>query len=131
MKLCSHEGCGNPVFSKGYCRYHYPKKSIRRVSDKQKIKKLEKRELLEEDLQFYAGIWDKREHCCYECGVGICEPTSANFHHILEKRNYPDLRHIENNIVILCVSCHQQVETMIEKCPRTKELTMLMKDKYA
>lgn len=130
MKTCSHDNCNNPVFSKGFCRYHYPKKSIKRVSDKEKIKKESKKKLLEEDKQFYAGIWDKREHYCSECGVGICEPSTANFHHILEKRNYPDLRHTEDNIVILCIACHQQVEIMIEKCPKTLLLTNELKKKY-
>jgi hypothetical protein len=28
MKTCNHDGCNNPVFSKGYCRYHAPRKPI-------------------------------------------------------------------------------------------------------
>jgi hypothetical protein len=27
-KICAHDGCNNPVFSKGYCKYHAPRKPI-------------------------------------------------------------------------------------------------------
>lgn len=48
-KTCKSEGCNNPVFSKGYCKYHQnqrtdekwlnkkqktPKKSFKPISDK-------------------------------------------------------------------------------------------------
>jgi 5-methylcytosine-specific restriction endonuclease McrA len=129
-KTCCIEGCTNRVFGKGYCKYHYPRTPIKHRSEKGKIKADEKKTLIESDKQFYAGIWEKREHYCYECGKGIGEASTANFHHILEKRNYSELRHVEDNIVILCIACHYQVETLLEKCPRTQLLTEELKRRY-
>lgn len=34
MKICDVPGCGWPVFSGGKCKYHQPKKPIRKVSKK-------------------------------------------------------------------------------------------------
>lgn len=125
MKTCKQEGCTNPVFSKGFCKYHTPRKAIKKISKKQKEVRVLKQKILEQDLLFYASVWDNRpyNHFCYECGAGIAEPHNYNFHHILAKAVYPQFRYTEENIVILCLGCHSKVETMIDKCPKVKHLT--------
>jgi 5-methylcytosine-specific restriction endonuclease McrA len=104
------------------------KKPIKKISDKGRVKKEEKRLLVQDDFKFYQDIWNNTdERYCYECGKGLPEPLSCNFHHILPKQSYPQFRHDSRNIAILCCPCHNQVETNIDKCPRTKELTQQVK----
>ena len=109
-----------------------PKKPIKKVSNKSKIAKDNKKLLIEEDKEFYLSIWEYsdleyQQHCCYECGKGLSEPLTLYFHHILEKRNYPEFRHIKINIAILCWNCHNQAEINIDKTPKTKLLTEKIK----
>lgn len=40
------------------------------------------------------------------------------FHHILEKRNFPNERYNEENIAILCPNCHNEYETNPHTHPR-------------
>lgn len=109
--------------------------AIRKVSDKQKIKIEEKKELLEKDKEFYMSVWRSRFMSkCYDgfledwiyhtaprcqCCSYILpkEPNLMFFHHILEKRNYPELRHTPENIAILCTNCHNRYETMPDQVP--------------
>ncbi len=110
-----------------------PPKAIPKRTEKQKIKMSLKKDLLVEDQKFYTDIWTKRffEHVphryfykkvsqpiCEVCGDPLPdEPNLMNFHHILEKRNYPHLRHDERNIAILCPECHNLYETFPDKVP--------------
>lgn len=133
-KSCSYEGCNRPVFSKGYCVYHAPKKPINKVSSKGKIRKEEKKELIEQDFAFYLNIWDNPEfeyqnHWCYECGKGLSEPLLTNFHHILYKQTYPQYRHLCSNVCIICSDCHNMTHSNIDKTPKIKLLTEQLKAK--
>ena len=61
------------------------------------------------DAAFYMVIWLKREHKCQNCGAPILYFEFKNFHHLLPKRpdgGYPQYRHKEWNIWILCWPCH-------------------------
>lgn len=102
-----------------------PPKELRKVSKKQVFKIKIKKELLEEDKKFYLKVWEDRTwkddppgmlgdeyprcECCRK-SLGS-EPNMMYFHHILEKRNYPELRHVDWNIMILCPECHNAYET--------------------
>ena len=60
-------------------------------------------------MVFYLKVWDKREHKCECCGKNLeHKPKTYNFDHILEKGNkkYAHLRHVEENICLLCFDCH-------------------------
>lgn len=39
------------------------------------------------------------------------------FHHILEKRNFPEFRHLQQNIAVLCADCHNLYESYPDKVP--------------
>ena len=130
-KSCNVEGCNYPVFSKGYCKYHTPKKPITRISSKGKIVKENKKILLQQDFAFYLNIWENNKyeyhnHWCYECGKGIIEPLLTNFHHLLYKEKYPEYRHLDKNICIICADCHNQTHSNIDKTPKIKMLTELL-----
>lgn len=101
------------MFGGGYCKIHQylrddsKKKRINKVSEKGLIKKEDKKELLKQDFAFYQEIWDQREHICFNCKQYLgSEPSLLYMDHILEKSKYPQLRHIKENICLLCWDCH-------------------------
>lgn len=136
-------GCGKETYiyknieGKKYCKSCtfklQPPKRIKPVSEKQKFKIILKKELLEEDKKFYLDIWEKRiqgdpgmdiilhyPKCeCCDKSLGS-EPNMMYFHHILEKRNYPEFRHSEWNIAIVCPDCHNKYETNPDSVPYLK-----------
>jgi len=97
---------------------------IKKISKKGLIKRQEKKELLISDFEFYQKIWECNEHYCTECGIGLPEPAlTLYFHHLLPKRNYPEYRHLDKNICILCGNCHSMCESNIDKTPKVRKLT--------
>ena len=127
-KSCSYEGCNNPVFSKGLCRYHMPKKQVNKISAKGIQKKLDKKDLILEDFAFYLKLWNEerfiyQRQYCYECGKGLSEPLTLYFHHLLPKESYPQFRHLDKNIAIICGDCHTQIHRDKDKVPKLKLLT--------
>lgn len=141
-KICA--GCNEEKFiyknidGKKYCMscaYKLqPPKSINKRSEKQLFKMTLKKQLIEEDKLFYLQVWKERtweddapgwlppvypkcENC--KCSLGS-EPNMMFFHHILEKRNFPELRHISENIAILCPECHNKYETNPDTVPYLK-----------
>lgn len=101
-----------------------PKKqyTIPKVSKKRQKKIEEGKELQKKDHEFYMEVWHASPHVCGECGRKLGRiPNTMYFHHILEKRHFPQYRHVPENIAILCADCHQQVEANIDKAPKTKQ----------
>ncbi len=93
--------------------------TIPKVSEKRKKKLEQNNELSALDKNFYAEIWLASPHKCQSCGCGLPkEPLTIFFHHLFEKRNYPQFRHTPENIMILCADCHTQTETDINKVPK-------------
>lgn len=128
------EGSNQPVF-----KVHV----IKKVSNKQKKKNEEKKILVAEDMKFYLRVWKGRFMFEYQgmemfhtmpkcecCGTHLPEPNMMNFHHILEKRNYPELRHTEWNIAIVCPQCHNRYETNPDTVPYLKQLRVERMNAY-
>lgn len=125
------------------CAYKLkPPKSIKKVSEKQKFKLKLKSQLLEEDKEFYIRVWYKRfgrvhgtaekygvdidntqlVPKCESCGKRLYfQPNLVNFHHVLEKRNFPEYRHDEDNIAVVCPECHSSYETNPDTVPEMKK----------
>lgn len=113
--------------------YKFKIHTIKRVSDKQRLKIEEKKVLVEEDKKFYLDIWQEKFDLdgeglptfeywkwpeCEVCGTRLSlEPNLTYFHHILEKRNFPQFRHMKWNIAIVCSECHNKYETMPDLVP--------------
>jgi hypothetical protein len=84
---------------------------LKRISERGKLRREEKKALVEEDKEFYMSIWDKRPHRCRICSKYLGEEAlMVYFHHILEKRNYKEYRHKEWNIIILCWEHHTDAD---------------------
>lgn len=60
--------------------------------------------------EFFLGIWkNKFPHKCENCSVFLgYEPLSYMFDHCLEKSKYPEYEYEEDNIMYLCLECHDR-----------------------
>lgn len=114
------------------CAYKLqPPKAIPKMTKKQAFKIKLKWKVFEEDKEFYLKVWYERfgrvegtsdanyfgidnatkMPKCECCGKRLWfEPNIMFFHHILEKRNYPELRHETRNIAVICADCHNRYE---------------------
>lgn len=98
-----------------------PKKKyvIPKVSKKRQKKLEEQKELLKQDEEFYKEVWAASDNRCQNCDCKLPRtPSNFMFHHVLLKSKRPDLRHVPENIMILCLSCHSQAHTDVSKCQK-------------
>jgi len=69
---------------------------------------------VDEMREFFMKIWRKRPH---HSQVSLDylgkEPLSVFFHHILPKNKYPEAKFDEENIILLTLEEHDQVESDI------------------
>lgn len=100
--------CSKPCDSSEGCWRHKKKKGL----NKSIKKRGEKQELLDKQKELFLDIWNKRKHVSEVSGEYLGEePLSIFFHHILEKRNYPELILVPENIILLTFAEHQKVES--------------------
>ena len=100
-----------------------PKKTyvIPKVSKKRAKLIEDQKKTLEADKEFYKEIYLASPHWCQNCECKLPkEPQTFMFHHLLEKRNYPQFRYTPENIMILCLMCHSKAETNIDFAPKIK-----------
>ena len=66
--------------------------------------------------EFFLDIWKKRPHNSEISGAYLgSEPMSTYFHHILPKEKYPDAKYDEQNIILLTLDEHTNVESDMYK----------------
>jgi len=112
MKQCSVEGCNNPVWSKGLCKYHIHKTRVKPMRASTMASREKRREDTDEMRKFFLTIWSKRLHYSEVSGEWLGkEPLSIYFHHILPKNKYPEAKFDEENIILLTFDEHQNVES--------------------
>lgn len=97
-----------------YCFRHKPRKPMSKTSSRLS-KKLDKSDELirksSEMKDFFLQIWRKRPHYSEVSGKWLgYEPLTIFFHHILPKEKYPGASLDEENIVLLTLEEHEQVE---------------------
>lgn len=92
--------------------------------DKSPSKFLEMRE-------FFLSIWKKRPHRSEvsETYLGS-EPMSTYFHHILAKEKYPEACLDEENIILLTLEEHSNVENDMYKYEEVNKRREILKTKY-
>lgn len=90
-----------------------------------------KKENLEEMRDFFLFIWKKRRHFSEISGKYLGnEPMSTYFHHVLPKEKYPQAMYDEENIILLTLEEHDQVEMDIYRYEKINELRNQLKIKY-
>lgn len=130
MKTCSIENCNNPIWSKGTCKNHQQKKPLAKKS-------LPKENYLAKETQFFVmrdfflTIWYKRKHKSEVSGEYLGkEAMSTYFHHILPKEKYPEASLDEENIVLLTLEEHCNVENDMYKYDEINKRRETLKIKY-
>lgn len=129
-KKCKIEGCEAKVFGKGYCKFHYPRKAIKKYSKKGLENKEKKKEYTEKQFELFRQIWNEREHNCQSCGKYLGkEIKSIFFDHLIEKSKRKDLALEKDNILLVCADCHH-VKTIGFPTAKHLEYINKAKEKY-
>ena len=103
-------------------------RSIRMFTGVQGAKSFEKSLLLRE---FFLSIWKKRPHKSEVSGAYLGkEPMSTYFHHILPKEKYPEACLDEENIVLLSLEEHSNVENDMYRYEEVNNRREQLKIKY-
>ncbi len=130
-KTCSHNCEGD------YCFKHKPRKQMDKKSSLLS-KKLDKSkfsagrtEEISKMQEFFLQIWRKRLHYSQVSMDYLGkEPLSVFFHHILPKEKYPQAALDEENIILLTLEEHDNVERDIYKYPEINRRRDKLKIKY-
>lgn len=114
-----------------YCFIHKARKPLpsgRGLTSK-KVEKTNGKNL--QMKQFFLSIWKKRAHCS-EVSVKFLgnEPMSTYFHHILPKSKYPEAWLDEENIILLTLDEHSNVENDMYLYDEINKRRELLKIKY-
>lgn len=89
--------------------------SLKRKPFKAKKSPLKKKPLSPEEYvkglkmhNFFLEIWNERAHKCEVCDKSLGNSAmSYMFDHILEKSKYPNLAFEGENILLVCMECHE------------------------
>ena len=132
MKKCKTEGCNNPVWGNGLCANHKPRKALA-ANKGFKVKVPEKHPIndFKPMQEFFLKMWNKKLHYS-EVSMDYLgkEPLSVFFHHILPKEKYPQAMYDEENIILLTLEEHDNVERNIYKYEEVNRRRELLKKKY-
>lgn len=127
--------CGKNSESE-YCFLHKPKKQLQQrvlpTSNKGVGKSTQKsKEKTLEMQNFFLSIWNIKPHKSEISGQYLGkEPLSIYFHHILPKSKYPEACLDEENIILLSLSEHEQVEIDMYKYEEVNKRREQLKIKY-
>ena len=124
MKLCKIENCSSPVWGKGLCKFHTPKKRIKSNPSGKK----ESFPLLRE---LYLAIWKERKHISELSGTPIYgEPLTIYFHHVLEKSKFSEASLDRDNIILILFEEHQKVHSDPTFYPEINRRREILLKKY-
>ena len=99
--------------------------TIAKVSKKKAAKQETDKEILKLDDELRKTVWNASKHECQNCGIHLGNAWKKwNFHHLLPKAQYPELRHVPENIMVLCLECHSKCETNIDFAPKIRLRTI-------
>jgi hypothetical protein len=120
-----------------YCFQHKPRKPLKGKNTKGWVSKDNSEKFGEVlakvvDMQnFFLQIWKKRQHLSEISGLPLVgEPLSVYFHHILPKEKYPQAALDEENIILLTLNEHDQVESDIYRFEEVNKRREYLKQKY-
>lgn len=131
-KQCKIEGCKSPVWGNGLCANHKPRKPLAPTKGF-KIKVPEKHPITEMNpmKDMFLNIWKKRPHKSEVSGESLgSEPLHVFFHHILSKEKYPKAMFDEENIILLTLDEHANVENDMYRYEEVNKRREQLKKKY-
>lgn len=103
--------CGKNAESE-YCFQHKPRKALAKTkmlnTVNKTVKNVENKRNISDMNEFFLQVWkNRKQHDCENCGKWLGnEPLSYMFDHLLEKSKYPELKYKEDNIMLVCLECH-------------------------
>lgn len=126
--------CGANAESE-YCFRHKPRKPLPKTSSRF-AKKLDKSEeeirKISELRDLFLQIWKKRSHYSEVSGKWLGkEPLTVFFHHILSKEKYPEACLDEENIILLTLEEHEQVELDMYRYEEVNQQRKYLLNKYS
>lgn len=139
-KKCKIEGCNNSIWGNGLCSNHKPRKPLpsgrgltgkKSVISNKKTNSVQNNEHFIKMREFFLSIWKKRLHKSEVSGDYLGnEPMSTYFHHILPKQKYPEACLDEENIILLTLEEHSNVENDIYRYDEVNKRREQLKIKY-
>jgi len=138
-KKCKVENCSSFVFGQGYCKFHYPKKPLKKITEKGIAKKQEKKERINKLFELYLEIWDERADRngnvrCFETDTlmswTVYKKNIICYSHQISKAQRPDLAFEKDNILVVLPQIHFLWESNPQECPKMYEYTQKLKKKY-
>jgi uncharacterized protein YvpB len=103
--------CGKKC-DKEYCFQHKPRKPLTATKGFNAVKKEPQIQQIDEMRNFFLQIWKKRTHKSEVSGDYLgSEALHVFFHHILAKEKYPEAKLDEENIILLTLDEHSNVES--------------------
>lgn len=124
--------CGKNADS-DYCFQHKPHKPLAKMSVimNKKTNIVQNNEHVLEMKLFFLSIWKKRKHYSEASGQYLgSEAMSTYFHHILPKEKYPEASLDEENIILLSLEEHSNVENDMYKYEEINQRRTYLKNKY-
>ena len=123
--------CGKNSESE-YCFKHKPRKALQqsRVKPSLTAKKVVSYGYIIQ-REMFLNIWKKRRHHSEVSGDYLGkEPMSTYFHHILAKEKYPEACLDEENIILLTLEEHSNVENDMYRYEEINNRRISLKEKY-
>jgi hypothetical protein len=128
-KLCKEEGCKMKAWSGGLCKNHIPQKGLKNLTSF--VKKQASIRQTSELREFFLQIWKKSKRKSEISGTYLgAEAMSTYFHHILPKEKYPEACFDEENIILLTLLEHDQVEMDMYRYEEINKRREQLKIKY-
>ena len=110
LKLCNFNKCENQVWSGGMCKNHTPKTALKTSPKKYNSDDIIKMK------EFFISIWKEKPHKSEISDTYLGqEALSIFFHHILPKEKFPQAKLDKDNIILLSLDEHTNVESDIYK----------------
>jgi hypothetical protein len=114
-----------------YCFQHKPKKALANTKGFNKTRRSNDDANIMRMQEFFLDIWKKRSHNSEVSGVYLgSEPMSTYFHHILPKEKHPNAKYDEQNIILLTLDEHTNVESDMYKYEEVNIRREQLKEKY-
>jgi hypothetical protein len=115
-----------------HCFRHKPRKKLSSKMSKKLDKSEDVVRKISEMQQFFLQIWRKRLHYSQVSMDYLGkEPLSVFFHHILPKEKYPQAMYDEENIILLTLEEHDNVERDIYKYEQVNSKRIKLLEKYS
>jgi len=122
--------CGKNC-EKEYCFRHKPRKKLSSKLSKKLDKSEEVIRQISEMQEFFLQIWKRRLHYSQVSMDYLgSEPLTIFFHHILPKEKYPQAKHDEDNIILLTLEEHDNVERDMYKYEIINTMRQKLLKKY-